>query len=350
VVTGHQADELGAVAETAGARVVFNPNYASGGMYGSIRTGVRSLTACCPGFFLLPVDMPLLRRGTMHLLARSFAETPALLSYPVFADRRGHPPLIHGDCIAAILAERAPEGGLRALLARIEAEQPAEAREIQVADANIHVDLDTPEDFLAARRRFERRAWPTMAECEAILTFIHPISAKGLAHGQAVAEVAMAMAEAINRHSDREIDLELCRVAGWLHDLAKGHASHEAEGGRWLEALGFDRAAAIVAAHKDMDWTLEVGISERETVHLADKLVRGNQRVCIEERFEEKLTFYRDDPKAVRVIRRRYQLAMRLAAAVEEAMGRPLMTVLTGVVNEKKPHGTGGKHSLLRGG
>jgi len=326
VVTGHRADEVGAVAEAAGARVAFNPNHADG-MFASIQSGMSKLPAHCSGFFLLPVDIPLLRRGTVHLLAQSFTETRALVSYPLFAGRRGHPPLIHSDCIAAILAERAPEGGLRALLGRIEAEQPARVREIQVADANIHADLDTPEDFLAGRWRFERRGWPTMAECQVIFTHIHPMSAKGLAHGRAVAKLAVTMAEAINRRRGREINLELCQVCGWLHDLAKGHGHHEAEGGRWLESLGFGQAAAIVAAHKDMDWSREMGIGERELVHLADKLVRDNRLVGIEERFAEKLALYRNNPEALRAIDRRYQLAMRLATATEEAMGQSLTTI-----------------------
>lgn len=323
VVTGHRADEVGAVVRAAGARVAFNPDFADG-MFGSIRVGVDRLAGQCGGFFLLPVDIPLLRRGTIHLLTRSFAEAPARMCYPLFAGRRGHPPLLHGDCIPAILAKREPEGGLRTLLAGIEAEQPAQVREVQVADANIHVDLDTPEDFLAGRLRFDRRGLPTLAECEAILTHIHPMPAKGLAHGRAVAEVAVALGEAVNRHSGRGVDLELCRVSGWLHDLAKGQPRHEAEGARWLGELGFDRAAAIVAAHKDLEWTPQMGIGERELVHLADKLVRGSRLVRIEERFEEKLALYRDDPEAVRAIQSRYRQALQLAVAVETEMGQSL--------------------------
>jgi CTP:molybdopterin cytidylyltransferase MocA len=323
VVTGHRADEVGAVAKAAGARVTFNPDYADG-MYGSIRAGVEGLAGQCTGFFLLPVDIPLLRRGTVHLLARSFAEAPARMCYPMFDDRRGHPPLLHRECIPAILAERQPEGGLRTLLARIEAEQPAQVREVQVADANIHVDLDTPEDYRAGCLRFDRRSLPTMTECEAILAHIHPMPTKGLAHGRAVAEVAAALGDAVNRHSGRGLDLELCRVCGWLHDFAKGHPCHEAEGARWLDELGFERAAAIVAAHKDLDWTPQMGIGERELVHLADKLVRGSRLVHIEERFEEKLVLFRDDPEAIGAIRHRYEQAQRLATAVEAEMGQSL--------------------------
>lgn len=326
VVTGHRADEVGAVAALAGARLVHNPDFASG-MYSSIRAGVGALPDQCSGFFLLPVDISLVRCGTIKLLTRSFAQAPARIVYPVFAGRRGHPPLLAPDLIPIIMQHKHPQGGLRTLLAQVEAEQPELVREVQVADANIHFDMDTPEDFLVGRRLFGRRDFPTMAECQAILDYFHPMPAKGLAHGQMVAEVAGALCEAINRRGERMLDPELCRVCGWLHDIAKGSRQHEEQGARWLRDLGFDRAAAIVAAHKDLPWTIDMPISEREIVHLADKLVRGSRIVDISTRFEEKLTLYQDDPAAVRAIRSRLDQALRVGAAVEAEAGQPLEVI-----------------------
>jgi len=326
VVTGHRAAEIGAVATAAGARLAHNPRYAAG-MYGSIRAGAGLLADRCDGFFLLPVDIPLVRRGTVRLLVRSFAAAPALLCSPVFAGRRGHPPLLHADLIPAILAEEQCEGGLRALLARVEATHPDRVREVPVADAHIHIDLDTPDDYLDGCLRFERRDIPSMAECQAILEHLHPMPAKGLAHGRAVAEVAAAIAAAVNRHGGLSLDLELCRVGGWLHDIAKGQPRHEAEGERWLNELGFARVGAIVGAHRDLPWTVGMPVGEREIVHLADKLVRGSRLVTVETRFVEKLELFRDDPEAVRAIEHRYRQAMQLAVAVEAAMGQPLATI-----------------------
>jgi CTP:molybdopterin cytidylyltransferase MocA len=326
VVTGHRAGEVGAIAEQAGARVAHNPDFAAG-MYSSIRAGVRRINGQGSAFFLLPVDIPLVRPGTVRLLARSFAESAARISYPLFADRRGHPPLLHADLIPAILNQKEPEGGLRSLLARIETEHPEQVREVRVADANIHIDLDTPEDYLAGCLSFGRRDIPTPAECEVICRHLFNLPAKGLAHGRAVAAVAVALGEAVNRHGGRGLDLELCRVCGWLHDISKGHQRHEEEGARRLRELGFSRAAAIVAAHRDLDWTTGMALGEREIVHLADKLVQGSRIVTIEERFEEKLAVYRNDPEAVRAIRSRYDQALSLAAAVEAEMGLPLAVI-----------------------
>ena len=70
-----------------------------------------------------------------------------------------------------------------------------------------------------------------------------------------------------------------------------------------------------------------MAIGEREIVHLADKLVRGNRIVAIKERFEEKLTLYRNDPMVIEAIRCRYKLALQLAAVVEAMAGQPLAVI-----------------------
>jgi CTP:molybdopterin cytidylyltransferase MocA len=326
VAIGHRAGEIGAAAAGLGARLALNSDYAAG-MYGSIRAGASLLAGRCDGFFLLPVDMPLVRFGTVRLLAASFAAQPTLVCCPVFAGRRGHPPLIHADLIDPILGQEHPEGGMRGLLARIEAERPEQVREVPVADAHIHLDLDTLDAYRDGCARFARRGIPTMDECTAILEHLHPMPDKGLAHGRAVAGVATAIAEALNRHGDRRLDVELCRVGGWLHDIAKGQPRHEAEGERWLRQLGFERVAAIVGAHKDLPWRPCMEPGEREIVFLADKLVRGSRLVAIEARFAEKLSLLRHEPEAVRAIEGRWQQAERLAAVVEAAMAQPLAGV-----------------------
>ena len=327
VVTGHRAAEVAAVAEQAGVNLVHNPDFASG-MYSSIRAGVRGLCANSSGFFLLPVDIPLVRRGTVNRLLQAQAHAPARIFYPVFADRRGHPPLLSADLIALIRDTAEPEGGLRTLLAGLEADHPDQVREIQVADANIHFDMDTPDDYFAGCIRFGTRGVPTMAEAEAIIDHIHSMPEKGLAHGRMVGDVAAILCETVIRHSGRELRSKTCRVCGLLHDIAKGHPHHEETGAAWLRELGFDQAAEIVGAHKDMQWSPEMGVTERELVHLADKLVRGSRMIGVNERFEEKLALYKHDPEAVQAILGRYRLAQNLAAAVEAEVGQPLELIM----------------------
>jgi CTP:molybdopterin cytidylyltransferase MocA len=326
VVTGHRSDETGAIAERAGARMVYNAEYATG-MYSSILTGVRHLSDRSRGFFLLPVDVPLVRPGTVTRLVRSFKDSPFRIGYPVYDGRRGHPPLLASGVIPTMLKNKDPKGGLRSVLAKVEKKKPQQVTEVSVPDANILFDMDTPEDYTAGLRRFTRLDYPTIEE-SAIILKLHPMSDRGVAHGRLVGQIAMALCRAIVQNGGRPLNPELCMVGGLLHDIAKGKPNHEQEGGRWLRDLGFARAAEIVAAHKDLAWLFGAAITEKEIVHLADKLARGNRIVKITERFEEKLARYKDKPEMVRAISGRYQLARRLAAAVEAAAGRRLDDIL----------------------
>ena len=327
VVTGHRAEEVRAVAEKAGVRTTHNPDFAQG-MYSSIRAGVHALSANCHGYFLLPVDIALVRRGTVSLLLQAQAQAPADIYYPVFEDHRGHPPLLSSELMHLIRNSDEPEGGLRTILAALEAEHPDQIREVQVADANIHFDMDTPDDYFDGCIRFARQGVPTMAEAKAIIDHIYGMPEKGLAHGRMVGDVAGILCQTLIRHNGRELKPQTCRVCGLLHDIAKGHPHHEETGATWLRELGFDEAAEIVGAHKDMDWKPEMGVGERELVHLADKVVRGSRMVRVNERFEEKLTLFKDDPEAVEAILRRYRLAQDLAAAVEAEVGQPLELIM----------------------
>ena len=77
-----------------------------------------------------------------------------------------------------------------------------------------------------------------------------------------------------------------------------------------------------------MDWQPGTGLTEREIVHLADKLVRGSRIVPVQARFAEKLALYEHDTQAVAAIEHRRRVAEQLAAAVESALGRPLDDLL----------------------
>ena len=329
VVIGHKREEIGAIAERAGARIAYNPKFASG-MYSSIRTGVRHIGKQTDGFFLLPVDIPLVRPGTIRLLSKSFSAARSgkiQTVYPIFAGKRGHPPLIAGELIGAIRKNDRLKGGLRSLLTKLEHKKPHQIVEVEVPDANILFDMDTPEDYATGLNRFSLLDYPTPDEYAALLLH-YPMPKKGLAHGRLVAQIAVALGQAMIENCQRDIDLELCRVSGLLHDIAKGHSDHERTGARWLQQLGFTRVAEIVAAHKDMTWQPGAPITEKELIHLADKMARGNRIVDIEERFVEKMTLYANNKAVVHAIHGRYEQARQLAAAFEAEVGRRLNDII----------------------
>ncbi|MGB7137256.1 MAG: DVU_1551 family NTP transferase [Acidobacteriaceae bacterium] len=316
VVLGNRADELRPLAEHCGARCVDNPHHADG-MYSSVVAGARALPPSARGTFVLPADLPLVRPATVRQLAAAFLARPGAIVYPVFDNRRGHPPLIP-RAVLDRAANGAP-GPLRTLLAAHE-----QAIDLPVADEAIHLDMDTPADFARLQALAPRREIPTAAECEVMLAQHHlpePIAR----HVRKVAELAGHIANALVA-TGLSIDPELVRAGAWLHDLAKGQPKHAAAGAAVVRALGMPAVADIVAAHMAIDF--DGALDERAIVYLADKLVAGDQVVTLDERFAPADLRFCDDPEAREGARRRKAVAEYIAAAIEARLGAPLRMLL----------------------
>ena len=141
VVVGWQADLLIPVLERHGVPWIRNERFEEG-MYASIQAGVGSLPAGVSAFFLFPGDMPLVRSATLTRLIAEWDQRPSGILYPCHEGRRGHPPLIASSYIPEILRET-PLGGLRTLFAR----HAEDARDVEVSDPAVLMDLDTPEEY-----------------------------------------------------------------------------------------------------------------------------------------------------------------------------------------------------------
>jgi len=315
IVSGHRHKEVEAEAARLGLGYIYNPDY-DRGMYESVRTAAAWLTDI-DGFFMQPVDIPLVRPSTITALADTFDGQSVL--YPTFEGLRGHPPLIPTRCIPAILAHDGG-GGLKALL------EKQKNRNIAVWDRGILMDGDTPEDFAALGLRAERLAIGDRAEALALAILTMP--RRGIEHGLAVAEAAVALGRELNDHGYR-LNLDILYNAALLHDMAKGAPHHELRAGEMLTDLGLDNLAPVAAAHRDAAPPPSGLLSEKEVVCLADKLVRGSRRVAIGHRFAEKLELYDGDDEACQAIRRRLATALALQAMVEATAGKSVDTLLS---------------------
>ncbi len=163
VVTGHRGAELEPLLTGLGVRAVENPRYPEG-MFSSVAAGVATLGAEVDAFFVLPVDLPLVRSATIRRLLRFYRQEDADAIYPRFLGERGHPPLIAGRHAREIAAWQG-EGGLKAALGQWE---PA-ALDLDVADGNILLDMDTLDDYRLLRERCERPDIPDGDECLALM-------------------------------------------------------------------------------------------------------------------------------------------------------------------------------------
>lgn len=192
-------------------------------------------------------------------------------------------------------------------------------RQVPVADANILFDVDDESAFAEAEVRYARLGIPTAAEA-LVLLHQHKAGERGLAHGRGVAQAALAIARALNAKG-LALDLGLIESAALLHDIAKGQPRHEAAGASLLASLGFGPVAEIVAAHRDIDPAGLAAPSERDIVYLADKLVRGPERIGIARRFQEKLDAFAGNEDACRAIRTRRDHALAMQRLVESRLG-----------------------------
>jgi len=322
-VVGHRADELTALIDRCGARSVVNERYAEG-MFSSVAAGVSSLDEATEAFFVLPVDIPLVRPATLRALLQAFPSGTAAICHPAFGGRRGHPPLIGGHHIRSILEWR-EEGDLGALLTRLE----RHAVDVAVIDEFIHQDLDRPEDYRRMADRLESREAFSPAECAALLNDrLHVLPAVA-AHGRAVADMALRIGQALNR-AGFSLNLQLIYAAALVHDMAREELDHARRGGKLLRDLDMPLMAEIVEAHMDMVVGEGQQIREAEVVFLADKLVQEDRFVGLLERFRRHMNDTLSDSRVHDSACRRLDAARKIAERIEKIIGRSLESLQDG--------------------
>jgi putative nucleotidyltransferase with HDIG domain len=322
VVVGYRATDLAPLLEQWKIRWVVNACYKRG-MFSSILAGVNTLEMDREAFFLLPVDIPLVRPQTILDLLAAYQKDKENILYPVFGDRRGHPPLIAAS-YAKEIKEWSGEGGLRCFLEQYE----RYALDVEVADEYILLDMDTPADYQRLLIRHMRYDIPTAQECWVLMTKRFAVEKKIRHHCQAVARLALKLGRVLEA-AGHQMDLDLILAAGLLHDLAREKPNHAAVGAQILREMGYFAVADVVENHMDITIHDEDPIHPSEIVYLADKLVRGNRSVFLNNRFAEKLSKYANDAQASAVIKLRLRNALKIKQRIEAKVGRSMEAVLS---------------------
>ncbi len=307
VVVGHRGAEVAAVLADGPAAVVENAAYDLG-MYSSLRAGIASLPVTVAGTLLIPCDVPAVRATTFARVAAA-GLARGVVVHPTFRGEPGHPPFLPRTLFAEIIRGDG-EGGLRALLARHE----AEASTVAVFDRACLHDMDHPPEHAALAEALAHRHVPEPDECEAILE-AQAVAEPIRRHCRAVAALAVDLARRLNA-SGLALDVDLVGAGALLHDVAKGHARHAEVGAAILVDLGFADVASVIAQHMAIDFAPGDALDEAAVVHLADKCVAGERRVGLDERFAPAERRFGDDPAALAGARRRRAAAEAVLRAV----------------------------------
>ncbi len=321
VVTGHEGERLTPLLQTLEVPQVANPHYREG-MFTSIRAGLRALPEEAAAFFLLPVDIPLIRPQTVKTLLRTWRTGRHGIIQPVFYGTYGHPPLISTRYRQTILTSGG-EGGLKKLLLSF----AADTLELEVPDEYILLDMDTPEDYRTLCDRWSRRGIPSERECEHLLAHEFTLPQRIVGHCRQVARIATRLEDEL-RKKGLDIDRDLVLAAALLHDCARQEPHHARAGEKALRLLGFPAVAEVVGRHMNLNEPEHNAITAAEIVYLADKLTAGDRQVRLEERFEEKRRLYSDQPEVLKKIDDRLQSARRVQQRLESALGCALDEVL----------------------
>jgi CTP:molybdopterin cytidylyltransferase MocA len=142
VVLGHHANAIRPHVPNR-ARVVVNPD-PDRGQLSSLQTALAELPPDADGFAFIPVDCPAVAEETVAQLARTFAERDARMLFviPRKGDQRGHP-VFAARAAAAELLALPPTAEAREIVHR----HVAHTQYVDVMDAGIFTDIDTPEDY-----------------------------------------------------------------------------------------------------------------------------------------------------------------------------------------------------------
>ena len=360
-VTGYQEQELRPELARLSVRWVHNPHYKKG-MFSSVQAAAAALKnspgpAALEAFFVWPVDCPLVPPQVLErvLVAYQQAKPAANVIHHCCLGRRGHPPLLAASLLDPLVQAK-PTMNLRVFLA----DHESKALGVEVDNPTILMDMDTPEDYqrmcrfariLDQATGLDLAAEPTARRATALDKPTKPVAGKSGStayltdkdcaylleilgvpdhvqrHCQAVAELATAMGRLLVAQG-QALDLGLVRSASLLHDLAKGRHKHAVVAEEILSSLGLRRLGKVVGCHMVIpaDLVDNDTLSEEGLVYLADKLVREDQIVHLEERGAGTLPLYGSDPAALQGARQRIGAAIRLLNKVEQILGRRAIT------------------------
>jgi CTP:molybdopterin cytidylyltransferase MocA len=301
-----------------------NPAYASG-MFSSVIAGMKALPQNAEAFFLLPVDIPLVKVSTYKSMIDAFYEgydSPDVV-YPTFMGERGHPPLIGRTMGKTIIGWRGA-GGLRGAL-----EKCSKSLDLPTADRAVLLDMDTQDDYAAMLRYARGEKFPDESECAELLS-IAGTPDRVARHMKVVARCAMSLLDALRAADDKWLKLNpaLLLSACLLHDIAKGRKNHEAEGARWLRNRGYHKVAKVVVSHKDLPDSKSLG--EAEILYLSDKITDGETVSTLKHRMLKMEARFAPGSEALSMARRRIRRAAEIQEKIEKIIGFPIGRILEG--------------------
>ncbi|TBV79465.1 MAG: HDIG domain-containing protein [Desulfobulbaceae bacterium] len=161
---------------------------------------------------------------------------------------------------------------------------------------------------------------PSDAECRHLMDH-YQMPEHIRAHSLVVRQVAEFLARQLVQQG-KPVCVELVVAGALLHDIAKalcldGDCLHAERGGEICREHGYFELMPLVAEHVQLFRGFTDQCGEREIVYYADKRVRHDQVVSLEERRDDLIRRYAaDDPPRQDIIRQNFQICRRLERCI----------------------------------
>jgi molybdenum cofactor cytidylyltransferase len=142
VVVGAHADAVrGAIPADPRILVVENPDFLKGQL-SSIKAALPRVGAAAAGALIHLADHPMVRAETFAAVVDSYRRARKPIAIARYRGRRGHPVLFARELFVELAAAPEDQGARAVVLA-----DPSRVAYVDVDDAGVLADLDTPEDL-----------------------------------------------------------------------------------------------------------------------------------------------------------------------------------------------------------
>jgi molybdenum cofactor cytidylyltransferase len=146
VVLGHRAEELEPIVRRHGARAILNRRYREG-RASSIAAGIAALPPEAEAVLIASVDQPRPRSVLAGLVA-AHRRLGGPITRAVHGQRHGHPTVFDRTLFGELRRVSEESEGLKSVLRR----HADGVRDVDLGDPVVLVNLNTPEEYRAARR------------------------------------------------------------------------------------------------------------------------------------------------------------------------------------------------------
>ena len=149
-----------------------------------------------------------------------------------------------------------------------------------------------------------------------------------IAHCEAVSNTAVTIAKELNKHGFN-LDVELIRYAGLIHDVARVEDHHEIIAADMLEKAGFHDEAAIVRVHMRYDFNEFDKLNETDILCLGDRVVKEDSYVGIDDRVDYLIHKKGENPERTEKLLEKKSETKLFISEIEKCIGRTLDSLFT---------------------